>query len=501
MKRIILLFTITHYILNAHAQTITNYGTSSGTTGVHVSYFGYRAGRVSAAGTTESSFFGSNSGRSNIGSNNTGLGAYSLAANTTGTLNTATGTESLQSCTTGTGNVANGYQSLSALKNGVQNTAIGLQTSAKKTAGDDNVAVGAFSQGGNTGGSYNSSVGSGSLYYITNDLNTAVGYNAMFYSVYATENCSVGAYAAYQTEGVGNTAVGNSALYNNTDGQYNTAIGYESGPNASNLTNTTAIGYGAVPTISNSIVLGNPSISKIGGYMNWSVLSDGRFKKDVQEDITGLDFINKLRPVSYTVDNEAVSKLIGAHKNGAAKGAQGRTTPVRQMGFIAQEVEEIIEKNGYVFSGINKPQNENDHYSLSYAEFVMPLVKAVQELSRKDEEQQKRIEAQQKKIDLLLNQLNSKTSSGIENEVVLFQNAPNPFSVDTEISMTLPERANQVHLMVYALDGKELKSIEVTTRGKAIVKIAANDLSAGMYIYALIVDNDVVDSKRMILTK
>ena len=33
------------------------------------------------------------------------------------------------------------------------------------------------------------------------------------------------------------------------------------------------------------------------------------------------------------------------------------------------------------FSGIDKPKNENDHYALRYAEFVVPLVKAVQELN------------------------------------------------------------------------------------------------------------------------
>jgi regulator of replication initiation timing len=35
----------------------------------------------------------------------------------------------------------------------------------------------------------------------------------------------------------------------------------------------------------------------------------------------------------------------------------------------------------YDFSGVDKPKNENDFYSLRYAEFVVPLVKAVQELA------------------------------------------------------------------------------------------------------------------------
>jgi hypothetical protein len=38
---------------------------------------------------------------------------------------------------------------------------------------------------------------------------------------------------------------------------------------------------------------------------------------------------------------------------------------------------------GFDFSGVEKPKNEKDLYGLRYAEFVVPLVKAVQELDEK----------------------------------------------------------------------------------------------------------------------
>jgi hypothetical protein len=34
---------------------------------------------------------------------------------------------------------------------------------------------------------------------------------------------------------------------------------------------------------------------------------------------------------------------------------------------------------GYDFSGVDKPKNESDMYGLRYAEFVVPMVKAIQE--------------------------------------------------------------------------------------------------------------------------
>ncbi len=57
-----------------------------------------------------------------------------------------------------------------------------------------------------------------------------------------------------------------------------------------------------------------------------------------------------------------------------------------QTGFIAQEVEKAAKELGFDFSGVDKPKNENDYYGLRYAEFVVPLVKAVQELDAQNKE-------------------------------------------------------------------------------------------------------------------
>ena len=48
-------------------------------------------------------------------------------------------------------------------------------------------------------------------------------------------------------------------------------------------------------------------------------------------------------------------------------------------GFLAQDVEKVANSLGYDFDGIHKPANDRDHYSLAYSQFIMPLVKAVQE--------------------------------------------------------------------------------------------------------------------------
>ena len=67
--------------------------------------------------------------------------------------------------------------------------------------------------------------------------------------------------------------------------------------------------------------------------------------------------------------------------------------------------------------------------------------------------------------------------------------------------MVLPETAINANVIVYNLEGKQLKELQVQGRGNVSATILGNELSAGMYIYALIVDGKVVDTKRMILTK
>jgi len=83
----------------------------------------------------------------------------------------------------------------------------------------------------------------------------------------------------------------------------------------------------------------------------------------------------------------------------------------------------------------------------------------------------------------------------------LYQNTPNPFSSNTEISCYLPENPKQASIHIYNLQGIELKSYSLTQTGLNTVIVNGSELSAGMYLYTLIVDNNIIDTKRMILTK
>jgi hypothetical protein len=288
----------------------------------------------------------------------------------------------------GRGNTANGYRSLFSNSIGYSNSASGIYSLYSNTTGHWNTAGGANALRNNTLGNSNTGYGMMSLYEnTTGTFNTANG-------IFALQNNVNGSY---------NTAIGYDALFSNRAGSYNTAIGSDA--NVANLvSNATAIGAGAIANASNKVRIGNSTVTVIEGQVPFTVPSDGRYKFQVKEDVQGLDFILQLRPVTYLFDvkrfNNQYSQAGAGHQSNSAnyalQTAYDEATKIRRSGFIAQEVEKAALATGYNFSGIIHPKTAEEHYSLSYESFVVPLVKAVQELSK---EQQQLIDAQNKKIE------------------------------------------------------------------------------------------------------
>jgi trimeric autotransporter adhesin len=376
------------------------------------------------------------------------------------------------------------------------NAALGYNSLYTNTSGYSNTAMGASSLYGNTSGNHNSAFGSQSLNdNSTGHGNTAIGYYSMNYNVDGYYNTAIGVQSLTKNiSGIANTGLGGYALHSNV-GNYNTAIGYFAGPASTSIVieNATAIGHQAQVSASNTVRIGNSSVTSIGGQVSWSTVSDGRFKTEIKEDVSGLEFIKQLRPVSYSFDQNSIDSFLGIPDSMRQYNPSARQITPRQTGFIAQEVDELVKRTGYVFHGVEAPQHDKDHYSIRYGEFVVPLVKAVQELSAT-------VELQQKKIDLLLKANKELGGAALEDEVILFQNRPNPFTTDTEIQMSIPKRVKNAELVIYDLSGKQLGKATITARGSVNYKIEAGKFKSGMYLYTLITDNNASETKRMILT-
>jgi hypothetical protein len=248
-------------------------------------------------------------------------------------------------------------------------TAMGYFALYSNTTGTENSAFGRGAMNNNLSGSNNVAVGHGALYANTSGANnTALGHRAL-----------TGA-----TTGGGNTAVGQATLLSLTTGTNNTGLGFNTNVAAGNLTNATAVGYNTVVNASNKIRLGSAAVTVVEGPVAYTV-SDGRFKTDVREDdVKGLAFIQKLRPVVYNFETRALTEFLtqdmpdSVRQHYLAEDFQP-STAIRQSGFIAQEVEAAAKAVGYDFNGVAAPTHKGDNYSLAYGQFVVPLVKGMQE--------------------------------------------------------------------------------------------------------------------------
>lgn len=443
---------------------------------------------------------------------NTAVGSKSLYSNTSGYDNTATGFQSLYSNKTGAQNTANGYYALYA-NTGSYNTATGSGALQNNTSGNYNTSDGFFALGSNTSGSDN----------------IAMGTNSLSSNSSGKQNTVIGNYALeINTTGNYNTAMGYKTLDKNTTQYFNTAFGWSAGAFGTStastfvghkasstvlVDNSIALGYLSTVTASNQVRVGNSSITSVGGQVGWTTLSDGRFKRDINENVPGLEFINKLKPVTYHLNVAGVSKFLKEDRDGS-NDKSGDTKDVNQKaisdkekilytGFIAQDVEKSAKEINYDFSGVDAPKNDNDYYGLRYDAFIMPLVKSVQQLSAQNDLLQQQVD-QLKTIVQSLSQNNSSNITGTNinlNAASLEQNIPNPFNRTTTIRYNIPGKFTTAQLVVTDNSGKTIKQISINSVGKGLMNIDAGSLSSGTYHYSLIVDGKMVDSKSMVVTK
>lgn len=384
---------------------------------------GYQALGTTAGGNGNAAL-GSQAMRWNVsGNNNVGIGYYAAYGNSSGSNNVGVGYAALYGNTTGYSNVAIGSYAFygngasknciaigdSALMNhnnpdphynggfvlNPPSTAVGSKALFSDLNGAGNTAVGSWAMYYNQTGGYNTCMGTMAMQNSNSSNNTGLGAYAMYSLTTGNNNTAIGATAAYNINPVGvqNVAVGSNSLVGGRS--YNVAVGYNTGASSGTLDNTTTIGTDARATATDMVRLGNVFVNSIGGQVTWTSLSDGRFKENVKEDVPGLVFINKLRPVTYVVNRTKLNDYLEVDKNlpEGTSSYKGATYSETTTGFIAQEVDAAAKELHFNFSGVDRPDNEKDLYGLRYSEFVVPVVKAIQEMDAAVKEKDAKINA------------------------------------------------------------------------------------------------------------
>lgn len=259
---------------------------------------------------------------------------------------------------------------------GFRNTAIGNEALRENTDGNRNTAVGVLVLGENLTGANNTGVGTSALFFNTSGgQNTAVGNLSLTDNTTASNNTAVGDNALRRvTTGSFNTAVGTSALANIvTASEDNTAIGVGAGEALTSGSNNLFLGFAATPSTSsrsNQITLGNSAINSLRcNVTSISSLSDVRDKTDIEDLPLGLEFVNQLRPVSFT----------WARRDGSMGSKP-------DIGFIAQELAEAEDAVGEAERLELTLRDDPEKLEASPGRLIPILVKAIQDLSARIDE-------------------------------------------------------------------------------------------------------------------
>ena len=268
--------------------------------------------------------------------------------------------------------------------------------------------------------------------------------------------------------------------------------------------------YGAGVFGTSNSVLGNISVTgRYAGFFHGDVYitgavhsttyltpSDYRLKKDIKAvSNTCLDNILDMNVVEYKY-SQRESKILGdtsALKENRVSWYNEESAVInnKHYGFIAQELQEIYPD--LVVEG------EDGYLGVNYIEIIPLLVRSIQELNAKVEQYENGNSPIKKAATRSVEEVESTTIDAVVN--ALYQNEPNPFTESTLIRCDVAEDVVKADLYIYTMNGEQLAEYAVTERGETSVTIDGGSLNAGMYLYALIADGKVVDTKRMILTK
>lgn len=139
---------------------------------------------------------------------------------------------------------------------------------------------------------------------------------------------------------------------------------------------------------------------------------------------------------------------------------------------------------------------EDGSKSINYIEMIPLLVQAIGELKSEINRLNNCYQMHIKRFTTELEEIGTESI-----KYALEQNMPNPFSSSTSIGIFLPETTREATLLICDLDGKMLQKKALTKRGKFVETISLNAYEEGLYLYSLIADGVLLQTKRMLFEK
>ncbi len=250
-----------------------------------------------------------------------------------------------------------------------------------------------------------------------------------------------------------------------------------------------------------------------GGYAynsssSWETFSDRRLKRNIDPFTKGLDVLKQLNFYEYEYNGLAQTDNSGR----------------RYVGVMAQEIKDILPNTvGNFRSRLRPGQGEVlDLYTFNPQELLYVAMNSIKEVASVTEELEARTQVLESTVVKLteLEQANQDLQQELEQiKTFLGLNAgaatgrvesqqrqnrllpcvPNPTSGLTELPYELQTSFGKASISVYDLKGRMVEQFDIRQEGKGSVLWNPKDSPSGIYTYTLIVDNELMDSQRVVL--
>lgn len=232
------------------------------------------------------------------------------------------------------------------------------------------------------------------------------------------------------------------------------------------------------------------NVNVVGSFTasDYNTPSDFRLKENIRQiDDGNLEKIMDINVVRYKIKNIEVDLGDTAKTPHYAYPEDSPILKTDHYGVLAQELQTI-------YPELVK-EGPNGYLSVNYMELVPILIKSIQELNQKVRELE---DGSSKAIQRGIGTTGMETVGSLAR---LYQNTPNPFTENTTIRCVIPDGVQNAMLYIYDMNGRQIESMTVSGHGIVDLVIEGRSLDAGMYMYSLVTDGVVIDTKRMILTK
>ena len=243
-----------------------------------------------------------------------------------------------------------------------------------------------------------------------------------------------------------------------------------------------------------------------------NIASDRRYKQDFSPFVNALQKIDSINPVYFYYDTVNYARFnFSSHQ---------------QVGFVAQNVDSVLPQVVQI--------NDSGYYSMDYSRMTALLLAGEKELKLKTDTLnglKGSVDSLKETVDSLRTAFNSAMScinnlcnnqggrmehgnntggnnfSNVQDvtlstAAILYQNTPNPFgSGGTRINYYLPEGTMGASIVFFDAYGNKLKEVQLSQTGMGSININPNQLSNGVYTYSLVINGNVVDTKKMVFNK